>query len=256
MTESLKLVLSIVVRNWTVYRKNLIANISPTVSDPSLIMLSLGLGLGPYLKELDGRSYLAFLAPGLLASTALFTSFFEASYGFFVRMTFENVFKAMLTTPIGPREIVLGELTWNFLKGAFMAAGVGIFLSFFGLTPGFFSLFFAAIIGGLIALPLASIGLLAACKVKNIDQFQSVYSFLIAPLYFISGTFFPLAGLPNSLQNLIQLSPFAHGVSLMQLLFWQEISFRAVVWHGGILLLYSVALGGLAMGAVRRKLIS
>jgi len=82
MIETLSLAWSIVVRNWTVYKKDFLANISPTIADPSLIMVSLGLGLGPLVQSVGGRSYLEFLAPGLLASTALFTSFFESSYGF------------------------------------------------------------------------------------------------------------------------------------------------------------------------------
>src|SRR5688500_9056468 len=110
MLESLKLSFHITQRNWMVYRKDLIANISPTVADPAFIMLSLGLGLGSYLTNVAGMSYMQYLAPGLTVATSLFTSFFESSYGFFVRMTYENVFKAMLTTPIGVREVVIGEM--------------------------------------------------------------------------------------------------------------------------------------------------
>jgi lipooligosaccharide transport system permease protein len=84
-----------------VYRKDFLANISPTLADPALIMFSLGMGLSPFIGKIGGVSYAQFLAPGMIATTALFTAFFESSYGFYVRMTFESVFKAMLTTPIG-----------------------------------------------------------------------------------------------------------------------------------------------------------
>ena len=109
MLESLFLSFHITRRNWTVYKKDLIANISPTVADPALVMVSLGLGLGAFITNVEGMSYMQYLAPGLTVATALFTSFFESSYGFYVRMTYENVFKAMLTTPIGVKEVVIGE---------------------------------------------------------------------------------------------------------------------------------------------------
>ena len=75
--ESLILSFNISARNWTVYKKDLIANISPTVADPALVLVSLGLGLGSFITNVDGMSYMQFLAPGLTVATALFTSFFE-----------------------------------------------------------------------------------------------------------------------------------------------------------------------------------
>ena len=255
MKNLLKLSWHIVVRNWTVYKKDFFANISPTVADPSLIMVSLGLGLGPFVQNVNGMSYLQFLAPGLLASTALFTSFFESSYGFYVRMTFESVFKAMLTTPIGTREVVVGEFLWNFIKGAMMATGVGIFVALFGLVnPVLLPL--AAIIGGIIALPCAAMGLLASSFVKNRNQFQTVYSFVIAPIYFLSGVFFPIEPLPKLFQGIIQISPFTHGVRLMQLLFCNKLTWADLAWHGGVLLAFSVVLTTWANVRIRKLLVA
>ncbi len=256
MIESLRLSWHIVVRNWTVYRKDFLANISPTLADPSLIMVSLGLGLGPLIHDVNGRSYLAFLAPGLVATTALFTSFFESSYGFYVRMTYEAVFKAMLTTPIGPREVVIGEYLWNFIKGAIMAFGVCLVLFAFGLMPSLWMVLPAALIGGLISIPCAAMGLISSSYIHNINQFQTVYSFLIAPIYFLSGVFFPIESMPRLFQILIQISPFSHGVRLMQLLFWEQLTWSALAWHGGMLIAFGVILGLWSNVRIHRKLIA
>ncbi|MFN9068817.1 MAG: ABC transporter permease, partial [Bdellovibrionales bacterium] len=140
-------------RNWTVYKKDFISNTSPTLADPALILVSLGLGLGGFVAEIQGRTYMEFLAPGLAVATALFTSFFESSYGFYVRMTYENVFKAMLTTPIGAAEVVLGELIWVGLKGALMAVGVSLVLAAFGLMSNLWLLPLTALVGFLVAVP-------------------------------------------------------------------------------------------------------
>lgn len=256
MTESIKLSWHVVVRNWTVYKKDFFANISPTLADPTLIMVSLGLGLGSLIQEINGRSYLEFMAPGLVATTALFTSFFESSYGFYVRMTYESIFKAMLTTPVGPREVVIGEYIWNFIKGALMAFGVTMVLFFFGLVPSLWILPVAALLGGLISIPCAALGLLASSYIHNINQFQTVYSFLIAPMYFLSGVFFPIEPMPEIFKAAIQISPFAHGVRLMQLLFWGELTWKTVLWHGGMLLFFGALLAYWSSIRIRKKLIA
>ena len=255
MLESLKLCFNITLRNWTVYKKDLISNISPTVADPALIMVSLGLGLGAYLTNVEGMSYMQFLAPGLTVATALFTSFFESSYGFYVRMTYENVFKAMLTTPIGVREVVMGEMLWVALKGAVMAVGVAIVLSLFGMMANPWLIPALAIVGFLVALPCGAMGLLATALVNNINQFQTVYSFIIAPLYFLSGIFFPISQMAAPVRVVAEFFPLIHGVRLAQSLFWNQGIVDALLYNGSILILQSTVLCGLAYWRIKKKLV-
>lgn len=219
MLDSLKLCMHITHRNWIVYKKDLIANISPTVADPALVLVSLGLGLGSFITNVEGMTYMQFLAPGLTVATALFTSFFESSYGFYVRMTFENVYKAMLTTPIGVKEVVVGELIWVGLKGAVMAVGVAIVLALFGLMVNPWLIPALASVGFLVALPCGAMGLLSSAMVNNMNQFQTVYSFLIAPLYFLSGIFFPISQMATPVRIVAEFFPLIHGVRLAQALF-------------------------------------
>jgi lipooligosaccharide transport system permease protein len=251
---TLSLAWQVVVRNWVVYRKDFIANVSPTLSDPALVLMSLGAGLSPFIGRIEGLSYAQFLAPGMIASTALFTAFFECSYGFYVRMTYESVFKAMLTTPVGVLEVVIGEFLWLFIRAALMAGGVGVVVLAFGLVPNPLGLVLFPFIGGLLGVPCGGIGLLAACWVRNINQFQSVYSFLISPIYFLSGVFFPLSGY-RWLAFLVQLSPFYHGVRLLQLTAWGQWRPHEVALHLGVLVLFAAGLGWLSLTQVQKKLI-
>jgi len=255
MLESLQLSFHIVRRNWTVYKKDLLANVSPTVADPALVMVSLGLGLGAYLTNIQGMSYMHFLAPGLTVATSLFTSFFESSYGFYVRMTYENVFKAMLTTPIGVKEVVLGELIWVGLKGAVMAVGVAIVLALFGLMANTWLFPALAIVGFLVAVPCGAMGLIATAMVRNINQFQTIYSFIIAPLYFLSGIFFPIDQMATPVRIAAEFFPLIHGVRLAQALFWSRDIVDAFMFSGGILLLQSLFFCTLAYIKIRKKLI-
>jgi len=255
LTISLRLAWHVVVRNWTVYRKDFLANISPTLADPALMMTALGMGLSPFIGQIHGLSYAQYLAPGMIATTALFTAFFECSYGFYVRMTFESVFKAMLTTPIGVREVVVGEFLWVFIRAALMAAGVGLVLTMMGLLPNPLVLLIIPLIGGLLAVPCGAIGLLAAAHVRNINQFQTVYSFLIAPIFYLSGVFFPLGERPV-LEMIAQLSPFHHGVRLLQMGVWGTWQAGQLCYHIGALLLFAAGLGAWALASIRKKLIS
>ena len=243
-------------RNWTVYRKDLIANISPTIADPALVLVSLGLGLGAFVAQIDGMTYMQFLAPGLTVATSLFTSFFETSYGFYVRMSFENVFKAMLTTPIGSREIIIGELFWVGLKGAVMAVGVAIVLAVCGLMVNPWLIPALATVGFLVAVPCGAMGLLATAQVRNINQFQTVYSFIIAPLYFLSGIFFPIEQMSAPIRFIAELFPLINGVRLAQALFWSRGIAEAFLVQGGILILQCTVFSAIAYKRVQKKLIT
>lgn len=256
MREFMRLCFYITLRNWTVYKKDLIANISPTVADPAFIMVSLGLGLGSYLTNVEGMTYMQYLAPGLTVATSLFTSFFESSYGFFVRMTYENVFKAMLTTPIGIREVVVGEMIWVGLKGAVMSLCVAIVLALFGLFTNPLLIPLLAITGFLVALPCGAMGLLATALVNNINQFQTVYSFIIAPLYFLSGIFFPISQMATPVRIVAEFFPLIHGVRLAQAFFWDKDIGHALMTSGSILVLQSLILCGLAYWKIKKKLVT
>jgi lipooligosaccharide transport system permease protein len=253
---TLRLCMHITLRNWTVYKKDLIANISPTVADPALILISLGFGLGGYLTNVEGMSYMQYLAPGLTVATALFTSFFESSYGFYVRMTFENVFKAMLTTPIGVREVVVGELIWVALKGGVMALGVGIVLAICGFMTNPFLIPLLFFVGFMVALPCGAMGLLSTGYVRNMNQFQSVYSFIIAPLYFLSGIFFPIQQMNPGVRFVAEFFPLIHGVRMAQSLFWQKGILHAFVFDGGALVLQSLVFCIWAFYIIRKKLVA
>lgn len=250
---SFRLSWHVVVRNWTVYRKDFLANISPTLADPALILASLGMGLSGFVGQIHGMSYAQFLAPGMIATTALFTAFFESSYGFYVRMTFESVFKAMLTTPIGVKEVVLGEFLWVFVRAGLMGVGVSLVLLALGLLPNPWAILICPFIAGTLAMPCAAIGLLASAWVRNINQFQTVYSFLIAPIFYLSGVFFPIPS-GSLLGTLVQFSPFYHGVKLIQFTAWGHGDWHAALWHAGLLVLFTVVLCALSFRFIGRKL--
>lgn len=250
-----RMCLQVTRRNWKVYRKDLLANVSPTIADPALIILALGLGLGTYITAIEGRSYIAFLAPGLAVSTTLFTAFFESSYGFFVRMTFENIYKAMLTTPIGYREVILGEFLWVGLKGALMSGGVSVVLALFGLAESLLALPLILVMGFTVGVCFGAIGLIASALVRNINQFQTVYSFVIAPVYFLSGVFYPLKEMHWFLRFFVEAFPMTHGVRMAQAIFWNQDILHEVALSMAIISLQTIVYGAIAFCLIKKKLV-
>lgn len=254
MIETLNLSWLIVVRHWKVYRKYFWSNILPTVIEPCFFLLSLGLGMSAFVKEIDGLSYATFMGPGLAMSAAMFTAFFESSYGFYVRMTMDGIYKAMFTTPIGPREVILGELIWVSIKGAVMAVVVSLIFTVFGFLELSLGLFGMALVGFFVGAGCGALGLISAALIKNISQFQTVYALVISPIFFFSGNLFPMEKMPNWCQIVAHISPLYHGVKLSQLLLWQRMDGLVFIAHFSELVLISSVFCFFAWKLVYRKL--
>lgn len=254
MTETLRLSWLITIRHWRVYRKYFWSNILPTVIEPCFFILSLGLGMSAFVKEIDGLSYATFMGPGLAMSAAMFTAFFECSYGFYVRMRMDGIYKAVFTTPIGPREVIIGELIWVSLKGACMALGVSLIFVLFGFLPLTINLLGMAGIGLIVGAGCGAMGLISATMIKNISQFQTVYALIISPLFFFSGNLFPVDRMPFWFQVGAHISPLYHGVRLAQMLLWQRIETQIFVMHFVELTIMSAILCFIASHMVYRKL--
>ncbi len=228
-------------RHWAIYRKDFFANVLPTLVDPALFIVVFGYWLGAYITELHGMTYLTYMAPGIAATTALFTAYFESSYGFYVRLVYENIFKALMTTPIGPHEILAGEFIWVALKGAIMAGLVSLVLLAFGVVKPDY-LWLMPVMGILVGLSCGAMGLVATGYVRNMNQFQTVYALLISPMFFVSGVFYPIDQMPRALQYVCYLSPLYHGVRLSQSALWAKDVALDWAIHGGALIALTAVL--------------
>ncbi|RZA25640.1 MAG: ABC transporter permease [Proteobacteria bacterium] len=255
MREHFILSWRVAMRHWSIFKKDFFANVLPTVVDPALFIVVFGVWLGSQMGDLGGRPYLQYMAPGIVSVTVLFTAYFESSYGFYVRLVYENIFKALMTTPIGAHEILTGEFIWVGLKGAIMAFLVGIVLLLFGVAkPNY--VWLMPIIGGLLSIACGAMGLVSTGYVRNMNQFQTVYALLISPMFFVSGVFYPIEQMPKILQYLCYLSPLYHGVRLSQSALWAEGLLEAWLIHGGALLAITAVLVFWAWKKIYPKLYS
>ncbi len=200
------------------YRRAFRGSLFGSFVNPALFLTAMGLGLGGYVNAsspdaFGGVIYLQFLAPGLLAGSAMQQGIFEATFPVMYGLVWRRIFHAMYATPIGPRAVALGTLAWIAFRLALVAA-------IFTLVAWGF---------GAVASPLAILGIPAAILTglafagpmgaymatqRTPDKFSAIFRWVITPLFLFSGTFFPIESLPGALQPVAWLSPLFHGVEL------------------------------------------
>jgi lipooligosaccharide transport system permease protein len=178
----------------------------------------MGLGLGSYVdagggEALGGVSYLAFLAPGLLAATAMQTAAFEATFPIIGGLVWSRVFHAMYATPIRPSDIALGNLAWISFRVLLVSAVFTLVVVLFGAASSpliVLAIPVAVLTGMAFAGPIAAF----SATQRTMEKFNAVFRFGITPLFLFSGTFFPVESLPLFLQPVAWLTPLYHGVAL------------------------------------------
>jgi hypothetical protein len=139
-------------RNFDVFMKTWHVNFLPSLIEPILYLLAFGFGLGTFVTNIEGISYIQWIAPGLVAITVMYGAFFECTYGSFVRMYFQRTFDAIIATPINVEEVIAGELLWGATRATFNSAIVLAVVAAFGLisTPWFLAMLPVTFFGGLL----------------------------------------------------------------------------------------------------------
>lgn len=219
--------------------------------EPLLYLLSIGVGVGALIgtMELDDGSrvpYAVFVAPAMLAVSAMSGSLAETAFNFFHKMKYARIYDAVLATPVGPFELVLGELTWAMIRGALYA---GIFLTVMvalGLVPavGAVAAFPATL---LVGLAFGGFGAAVATFMRGWEDFDLVTTGQFA-LFLFSGTFVPVRDYPAVLEVVVTLTPLYHAVELLRGLALWRLEWDLLV-SGAYLLV--MVLGGLWVASRR-----
>ena len=239
-------------RHLTVYTKLYKSSIALNFVEPVLYLAALGLGLGAFVKEIEGVPYIKFIAPGIIASSSMFAAIYECTYGTYVRMTYQKTFDAILATPVNIEDLVAGELMWGATKSLLYGTIIVIVISLFGLVDS--PLIVLAIpilfISGLI---FAEISLLFVAIIPGIDSFNYFYTLLMTPMFLFSGIFFPLDSLPPLAAKIAFFTPLYHLVNICRALAWGKFTVSAwdIVW----ILVVAVLLAPYPFSLMRRRII-
>ncbi len=213
-----KRVASVWVRHWRVYSDTFVANATPAVLEPVFFLLAVGLGVGRFVDtEFAGLDFASFMAPGVLAMTCVYTASFEATYGTWVRLRFQQTYEAMRATPLTVRDIFAGELLWCATKGALFGTIVGLVLLAFGKIVSPYALLIP-VFGFVTAMAFGGLALTVTSLVKNMNHFQFYFTIGLTPLVFFSGLMFPVNTLPDALQGLAYALPMFHVIESFRLI--------------------------------------
>jgi len=237
-------------RSVTRYRRGWIILVSGLV-EPLLYLVGIGYGVGGLVGLVTSSNgarlpYAVFVAPALMATSAMNGAIYETSFNFFYKLKFMKLYDAILATPLGVADIAFGEILWALIRGTIYAAGFIAFMAALHLLTSSWALLAlpAAI---LIGFTFAAVGTAATTFVRRWEDFDLVLIVLV-PLFLFSGTFYPVTVYPAPLQVVVQLTPLYHGVDLLRSLTTGSIGPWIV---GDLAYLIVLGVAALLLAAVR-----
>ncbi len=205
-------------RNKDVFMKTYKTNFLPSLLEPVLYLLALGIGLGGFVQSINGQPYIQFIAPALVAVSMMFSSFYECTFASFVRMYFQKTFGAIIATPVTIEEVITGEILWGATKSLINASIVLAVIVAFGLVHSPLILLIPPL-AFLVGLLFSSIAMCFTAIVPNIEAFNYPNFLFITPMFLLSGTFFPLTSMPQILQIAAQIFlPLTNAVAVTRAL--------------------------------------
>jgi lipooligosaccharide transport system permease protein len=187
--------------------------------EPVFYLLAFGYGIGQFIDgTTDGAgnpiTYAQFIAPALLATSAMNGAIYDSTWNVFFKMHFGKVYNGMLSTSMGTLDVALGEIGWALLRGLAYAIGFMAVVSGMGLIPSIWGLL-AIPAAVLVAFGFASVGMGVTSYLKNHQQMQWI-QFVMLPMFLFSGTFYPLSIYPEVVQLVIQALPLWQAIELIR----------------------------------------
>ena len=226
------------------------------VFEPLFYLLSVGLGLGVLVGTVPGPGgqlipYREFVAPGLLAVSAMNGAMYDSTFNIFFRLKYAKLYDAVLATPIRPAQLALGEIGWALLRGAIYAAAFTLVMLAMGLIHSWWALL-AVPVAVLIGFAFAALGMTGTTYMKSWQDFDYVI-LASMPLFLFSATFYPLGVYPRPVQVIVECTPLYQGVVLLRGLTLGVVG-PDLLWRAGYLAVLGLA-GLLVAGRRLAKLL-
>ena len=241
-------------RNFDVFMKTYKVNFFPPLLEPIFYLVALGFGLGAIVTSIEGMRYIQFIAPALVAISMMYGSFFECTYGSFVRMYYQKTFDAIIATPVSVEEVIAGEILWGATRATINSTIVLAVVAAFGLVSSPLCLmiplvaFFAGLTFSAIAMTFTAIA-------PNIDFFNYPGFLFITPMFLLSGTFFPLETLPPLIQDVaLVFLPLTHLVKISRALILGDVS-SSLLLSVGWLAVVTIVFFVLSLNLMKKRLI-
>jgi len=238
------------------YRRVWRGTFMSSLLNPVLYLTALGIGLGKLVNRGGtplGVPYLEFVAPGMLAATAMQIAAIEGSFPIRAAIVWTRSYHGMLATPLRVPDLVAGHLLYVATR-VFAAAAIYLgVISAFGAVHSWTAVFaplVAVAIGVAFAAPVSALSAWA-----EEELFNPLFRFVITPMFLFSGTFFPVTRLPHGLRELAYATPLWHGVKVVRGLTLGTASAGPALLHVAYLLAFAGAGYVLSSRAHRGKLV-
>lgn len=236
----------VVERNVVVYRR-MWPVIFSGFFEPVFYLLSIGIGLGKLTGPVGGVPYREFVAPALLAVSAMNGAVFDATINIFWKIKYGRTYDAMLATPLGPGDIAVGEITWALLRGLIYSTGFLVVMTVLGLVHSWWALLDLPA-ATLIGFAFAAAGLACSTWMRSWQDFDYV-NLVVLPMFLFSGAFYPLSVYSDPVRHLIQALPLYHGIELIR-----DLTLGRIGWGLFGHVAYLAVLGVVASAVAARRL--
>ncbi|MGH9185799.1 MAG: ABC transporter permease [Acidimicrobiales bacterium] len=207
----------LVERNWLAHRAHWMTIFSGFF-EPVFYLFSIGVGIGELVGDLEigGQtvSYESFVAPALLAASAMNGAVYDSTMNVFFKMKYAKLYDAVLATPMTAGDVALGEISWALIRGQLYATGFLVVMLATGLVESVWAIL-ALPAAVLIGWAFAACGMAATSYMKSWQDLEFV-QLVVLPLFLFSTTFYPLSTYPEGVQWVVQATPLYHGVTLVR----------------------------------------
>lgn len=222
------------------------------IAEPIIILLAMGLGLGAYIGLVDGQRYIEFIAPGIIASYAMFSASFECTYGSFVRMEYQKTYDAIIATPLSIEDVTAGEIFWGATRSLMTGTIILVIAAAFQLVSSPWAVIIP-ILAFLEGIMFASIAILFTSIVPAIYSLNYYFTLFITPMFFFSGVFFPLSSFPEIVQTLSWIVPLTPVVHLTRALINGEFHLD-LLWALALIIVLAALFFSVSLITMRRRL--
>ncbi|MCD1267666.1 ABC transporter permease [Microbacterium sp. MEC084] len=225
---------------WSVVERGLVAARSSSwivvlsgFFEPVFYLASMGIGLGALVGDVQTSqgvevSYAAFIAPALLAVSAMNGAIYDSTWNVFFKLNYGKLYEGMLSTSLGPLDVALGEILYALLRGLLYATGFMAIMQLAGLNLSWTAILaLPAVL--LIAFGFASLGMAVTSYMKTFQHMDWI-NFALLPMFLFSATFYPIAVYPEWVQQIVMALPLWHGVELVRGLTTGVLS-AGLLWH-------------------------
>ena len=237
-------------RNYIAYRSAWWIFVSGFL-EPVFYLFSIGVGVGQLITgfEFNGQviPYAEFVAPGMLAASAMNGSLLDSTYNFFFKLKYNKLFGQMLATPLTTSDIARGELSWSLLRGGVYSAVFLLVMVAMGLVHSWWSVL-AVPAALLIGAAFGAVCMALTTFMRSWQDFDYVTLGQL-PLFLFSATFFPLSAFPEWLRWVVECTPLYRSVVLVR-----ELTTGSMTWASGVSVVYLVAMVILGLAIVGRRL--